>query len=206
VPTPASILIVREGVNVLASKEQLWKELTSLEWDTKAFMYGRVVDKHARHNLVFAPVAQEPDYEHGRGRIIAWDAIPQLNQLRLQIQQTLHASLPKDMHRELLGEGNLYHDVSKTGIGWHGDGERKVVIGVRLGATLPLHFHWFHRNRPRGNECKLELRNGDIYIMSEKASGNDWKRSSLWTLRHAAGCTKFLKLPQRRNGRKNTKS
>ena len=37
-------------------------------------------------------------------------------------------------------EGNYYYDVSKCGIGFHGDSERKRVIGVRLGASIPLHF------------------------------------------------------------------
>ncbi len=33
-----------------------------------------------------------------------------------------------------------------------------------------------------------------IYIMSEKATGNDWKkRKEKWTLRHAAGDKKNLK-------------
>jgi len=39
---------------------------------------------------------------------------------------------------------------------------------------------------------KLSLNDGDIYVMSEKASGYDWKKKKLLTLRHAAGCEKFL--------------
>jgi len=31
------------------------------------------------------------------------------------------------------------------------------------------------------------LEDGDMYIMSEKASGFDWKKRSIYTLRHAAG-------------------
>lgn len=33
----------------------------------------------------------------------------------------------------------------------------------------------------------IELNGGDIYIMSSKAVGCDWKSSSTVTLRHAAG-------------------
>lgn len=32
---------------------------------------------------------------------------------------------------------------------------------------------------------------GDIYVMSEKAVGTDWKKKNLYTLRHATGCSKF---------------
>jgi hypothetical protein len=30
-----------------------------------------------------------------------------------------------------------------------------------------------------------------MYIMSEKATGYDWRKSSKLTLRHATGCDKF---------------
>lgn len=41
---------------------------------------------------------------------------------------------------------------------------------------------------------KLNLHNGDMYIMSEKATGNDWKKRNTPTLRHSAGASKFRKL------------
>ena len=31
------------------------------------------------------------------------------------------------------------------------------------------------------------------FMMSEKAVGRDWKRKSIPTLRHAAGCDKYIK-------------
>jgi hypothetical protein len=37
----------------------------------------------------------------------------------------------------------------------------------------------------------LTLQAGDLYIMSDKATGNDWKKSSILTLRHAAGAAKY---------------
>ena len=42
-----------------------------------------------------------------------------------------------------------------------------------------------------GERVKVQLRHGDMYIMSEKATGSDWKCSSFLTLRHAAGCERF---------------
>ena len=38
------------------------------------------------------------------------------------------------------------------------------------------------------------LNNGDVYIMSEKAVGNDWKKRNKITLRHATGCKKFTQI------------
>jgi hypothetical protein len=38
------------------------------------------------------------------------------------------------------------------------------------------------------------LNHGDIYIMSDKAVGYDWKKRKIPTLRHAAGCKKFFNI------------
>jgi len=93
----------------------------------------------------------------------------------------------------LVAEGNYYYDINKCGIGFHGDAERKKVIGIRVGATLPLHYQWFKESKPISERVKLSLNHGDIYLMSEKAVGTDWKKKKIPTLRHAAGCEKFLK-------------
>ena len=89
--------------------------------------------------------------------------------------------------KELACEGNYYYDVSKCGIGFHGDGERKRVVGLRLGASIPLHFQWFQKVCPIGQRFIVNLDHGDLYIMSEKAVGSDWLFRSKLTLRHAAG-------------------
>ena len=95
--------------------------------------------------------------------------------------------------QDLICEGNRYYDVSKTGIGWHGDTERKRVFGVRLGESMPLAFRWWFNNKSFGNTLTINLEHGDAYIMSEKAVGWDWKNSVIYgaTLRHSAGCNKY---------------
>jgi hypothetical protein len=40
----------------------------------------------------------------------------------------------------------------------------------------------------------LEVPALDIYAMSEKATGFDWKKKTIVTLRHAAGCKKYLQI------------
>ena len=58
---------------------------------------------------------------------------------------------------------------------------------------MPLVYLWHIYNRPIGKEIRVNLNHGDIYIMTEKAAGTDWKKSSILCLRHAAGCEKYLK-------------
>ena len=45
---------------------------------------------------------------------------------------------------------------------------------------------------PIGKRAEIMLEHGDMYVMSEKAVGTDWKNPSIPTLRHAAGSKKFL--------------
>jgi hypothetical protein len=183
----AYILVVRNGVSFLSDNNvELMDELKSLNWDTKALMYGRVVNKKARHNLCFASESQEADYQNGKGTVISFDDVPLLNDIRNQLQGLI------DVKSELLAEGNYYYDISKCGIGFHGDAERKIVIGMRLGASMPLDYQWYINSKPVGSRMRIEIDDGDFYFMSEKATGNDWKKKSIYTLRHAAGAEKFL--------------
>jgi hypothetical protein len=188
-PAPASVLIVRNGLHsgLGISPDALYSELTALQWDSKALMYGRVVNKHARHNLCFFDTAQEPDIEAGKGRIVAFDTVPLLKSVKERLPEMFG-----EKSRELVGEGNYYYDVSKCGIGFHGDTERVKVIAVRLGASMDLHYQWYLRGEPIGERFVTTLNHGDIYLMSEKAVGGDWKRKILPVLRHAAGCPKFV--------------
>lgn len=165
------------------------EEQSQLDVDRRAFMYGRVVNKSARYNLCFAEDSQEPDYERGQGRIIAFDDVPLTKKIRDRLPDFFG---PKA--QSLMLEGNYYYDVKKCGIGWHGDSERRKVIAIRLGKSIPLHFHWFQNGQSFGERIELTLHHGDMYAMSEKAVGWDWKKRSIPTLRHAAGADKFLRL------------
>lgn len=189
---PAYLLIVRDGVNCLLgdySAKDMMDEQKKLKPDTKAKMYGRVVNKHARYNLCFADFSQEPDYENGKGRVVAFENVPFTKMIREELPKYIG-----DKAKNLYAEGNYYYDIKKCGIGYHGDAERRVVVGVRLGETLPLCYQWYKNRQPVGDNIREELSNGDIYFMSEKAVGTDWKQSSILTLRHAAGSDKYIKV------------
>jgi alkylated DNA repair dioxygenase AlkB len=186
----ACIVIFRDGLHKLCGihPDELYLEQHNLKKDTKCMMYGRVVNKRARHNLCFADMNQEPDYENRKGTVLDFNTQPVLSKVRQSIHEVFG-----DECKNLYCEGNYYYDIKKTYIGWHGDTERSKVIGVRLGADFPLHFRWYDR----GKECEeihtFTLRHGDMYIMSHKATGTDWKKRSLrWTLRHSAGMLKNI--------------
>jgi len=186
----AYFLIIRDGLAKLVDNEKaadkLYKEQRKLDFDKKAKMRGRVVNKRARWNLCFDKNSQEPDYHMGKGRVVAFSDCPKLNYVRHKLPLLLG---PKA--KNLCAELNMYYDLSKCGIGFHGDSERRIVVCVRLGASMPMDFQWFQRSLPVGKRFNFTAHHGDIYAMSEKATGFDWKRRSILTLRHAAGCKKF---------------
>jgi len=183
----AEVMIIRDGVDLLlgeGTKDALFREMASYPYDTKAKMRGRVVNKRARWNNCFADFSQEPDFEEGKGTIINFSDTKIVKDLREKWTDMFPEN--KDVI-DLLAETNLYYDLDSTYIGFHGDTERKIVICVRLGDDLPLHYQWFQESKPIGPLTTIEVNHGDIYIMSEKAVGFDWKKKKVPTLRHAAG-------------------
>jgi len=189
----AYLLIIKQGVNsilhpIKKTSYELFEEIDKIPKDSKAFMYGRVVEKKARHNLVFADFDQEPEYEEGKGTVVNFNKVPLLDYIRCTLEKIL------DVKEQMICEGNFYYDVSKCGIGFHGDAERFKVIGVRIGETMPLRYSWFYKHKAIGPHFDVQFDDGDMYVMSEKTTGNNWKKSSQYTLRHAAGSEKFISL------------
>ena len=210
------VLIVRNW----ASKEttaRIYDECTADHWDSKYLdpnkyrteivdgeekrIRGKVMNKLARTNLCYvAGMTQEPEYIEGKGRIVDLNEKPTLNGevglLRKELKQALERGNSESKVEINVVEGNRYYDLKKTGIGFHGDTERVVVICLTIGGgdNYPMRFNWFKGNMPVGNSIDLRLNDGDLYIMSEKAVGADWKLSGKYTLRHSAGCDKYTTL------------
>jgi alkylated DNA repair dioxygenase AlkB len=191
---PAYILIAKKGADAILKEisntsDNFFDEQKKLPMDKKALMYGRVVNKHARWNLCFGPEAQDPDIESGKGTIVPFEDVPCLEHIRISLPKILGKSA-----ENLVVEGNYYYDSEKCGIGYHGDTERTKVVAVRLGKTMPICYQWYHNSEPVGENMSFDIEHGDLYVMSDKAVGRDWKKKSIYTLRHAAGCAKFTSI------------
>ncbi len=190
----AGVLVIRDVLDKFgATKEGLKQEMKNIDCDKKYFdvRRGKVLNKNARHNVCFDYREQEPDIANKKGRIVN---INSLKNLKLVISN-LHLYFG-DEAKGLIAELNHYYDVKKCGIGFHGDTERRKVICVRLGESFPLHYYWYENSKRVGQRITLPILNeGDMYIMSDKAVGYDWKlrKNNRLTLRHAAGCAKFTK-------------
>lgn len=187
----AYVLVAHKGLDALIrdyTSDDFYEEQRSLPKDTQAYMRGRVVNKHARHNLCFSDHDQEPDYANKKGRIVSFDHVPLLKHVRDVLPIIIG-----DKGKGLVAEGNYYYDITKCGIGFHGDTERRKVVGIRVGASLPLHYQWYYDGERVGERIIIPLHHGDVYIMSDKAVGWDWKRRKTYTLRHATGADKYTR-------------
>jgi hypothetical protein len=180
----AYLSVLEGGVDKLFGAgfaDKLLGEIDGLKYDKKAFMKGRVVNKIARWNNCFADFSQDAKYEEGKGTVIDFKSVPYLNEIRNKLGDVYGAKA-----KGLNAETNLYYN-RQCNIGYHGDTERRIVICIRLGADFPLHYQWYQNCGPVGKKFSVTLKHGDIYAMSEKAVGFDWKKQTILTLRHAAG-------------------
>lgn len=189
----AYFLVIRNGLQMLMGEkyQQLIDEIKSVGplCDKKMYNKGKVVNKNARFNTTFAEERQDPDYENKKGTTLAFKDFRCIQEL---VKERIVELLSTNANcANLNAEVNYYFDPSNCGIGFHGDAERRIVIGMRVGATMDLHFQWFFQGQPIGEREICTLHEGDLYFISEKAVGTDWHRRNIPTLRHAAGCTKY---------------
>ena len=215
------VLVLRDWASKTMGAEcwtkEVFKELASKRWDAEYLdpnkyrteikdgkeikVRGKRMNKLARTNLCFvAGREQEPAVYEGKGTIYDLKKMEYLNKgverLRQQIADGLIYIGSKTKVEINVVEGNRYYDLKKTGIGFHGDTERVVVICLTIGGGggYPMRFQWFKDGMPIGNSIDLALNDGDVYIMSEKSVGADWKLRSKYTLRHSAGAEKYRSL------------
>ena len=168
--------------------DSLVKELESYEWDAKYYDVRRqkVLNKLARTNVCYGDAHQDPDYENKKGTIISWEESPLVFRIKKFVETIMD-------EKQLIVEGNKYTDVTKNGIGAHGDAERVIVACCRAGAPNPMKFGYFHKGLHVGDSLECVVNGGDLYFMSEEAVGTNWRSFNKYTIRHAAGAEKYLK-------------
>lgn len=206
----AKVLIVKNGAGFFAScfdtdppraKSEVLRELRSMPYDRQAMLYKRLCASHARYTNKLDDYSQEPDLINGQGTVASFANYGCINTIRHSISQFLGRDTP------LVGEVNNYFDARRCGIGWHGDAERQLWAAMRAGpgsSEMPLKFQWFHKSSPIGEIVSVDLDDGDVIFFSSWATGYNFNKGSLLTLRHAAGSsTCAYAKPKKRKETKN---
>jgi alkylated DNA repair dioxygenase AlkB len=190
----AAVLVIRNGVNILLDREKaankILLEQKNLEYDKKYYesRFSKTLNKRARYNIVFGEENIEPSEDFKIFTVKSFNDLKYLKKLRKRIGKAFGPKAKK-----LNAEGNYYFH-KKSGIGFHGDAERKIVICVSLGDSSILKYCWRKPGSSEqfGKSIDINVEHGDIYIMSEKATGYDWKLRSKYRLVHAAGHSTYL--------------
>lgn len=134
-------------------------------------------------------VLQYPDYLRGKGTVYNIECLPEIMNLASKARAFCLENGYEFTKDAFAFEGNYYFDIKNCYIGFHGDAERKAVMGLRFGdAEMPLLFGVWKNSLLLDNSLRcFSIPPGTAYTMSEKAAGTDWKKRSIVTLRHAAG-------------------
>lgn len=187
----ATLLIIHPGgplgmpaAELLGETDKMKPSIDGHFWNDRRKI---VMNKQLRFNGVLTDEAIPADLPNGQGTVMNFADYPVASSVRKRIGEIFGEGF-----EDLYGEVNYYFDASKCGIGFHGDAERNMVIGFRVGEPISLAFQWFQRSRPVGERFKRVLAPGTLYAFDEKAVGSDWKSSSILTLRHAAGAEKCM--------------
>ena len=187
-PKDSYLMVVRGFLSDRVHQNMI-KELGSYEWDRKYWDTRRqkVLNKLARANVCYGKEGRDANYAEGKGTIVGFEQSPLVGNL-LKVVEILMRD------KDLIVEGNQYDDVSKNGIGPHGDSERVCVSCLRVGESMPMKFGMFWNCKLRGRPFETLIKGGDLYFMSEEAVGAEWKSRSKWVWRHCAGAPKYLKM------------
>lgn len=193
----AGLLVIKNGLNLIMQDndyaDRMLVEQNATKYDTQYFdrRRQRALNKRARHNAVFGPEHIDHSEDYKQSTVISYKEVPLLSRYRDTMPQLFGIKA-----QNLNTEGNFYFE-NKSGIGFHGDSERKIVICCSLGTPTTLRFCW---RAPRSKEkaykppFDFHIEHGDIYIMSEKATGFDWRCTSKFRLVHGAGADKYIKV------------
>jgi alkylated DNA repair dioxygenase AlkB len=189
----AAVLVIRNGAQLFCPgikdpTAKLLQEQQDIEYDHKFWnaRQKKTMNKRARFNTTFGDKSIAPSDDFRTPSTHAWP--PTLKAFRSGLVEVLG-----DRAINLNAEGNHYYE-KKSGIGYHGDAERKIVICLSLGGESVLRYHW---RMPGSSEHTMEgvdvhVRSGDVYVMSEKATGYDWRSRSKIRVVHGAGSDKYV--------------
>uniref|UniRef100_A0A6C0BD42 Uncharacterized protein n=1 Tax=viral metagenome TaxID=1070528 RepID=A0A6C0BD42_9ZZZZ len=186
------VLVIRNFINdisnellkVLTSNESLNdKYITGISWDRFKYRGINLVETKQKYNLIFCDLQdgykRDSDIINGVATIY--------NSLRIQPLNYLENFIQSIIPGRYFIEGNCYYDNKKCYTSMCRDKERKKAIGIRLGCDFPLNFRWYHGTIQCSSTKSIILKHGDIFIMSELATGNMKEKITKLYLKHSEG-------------------
>lgn len=158
----ASILVIKNYIT-----NNIYQEALGINWDKKVLLRNKVVNRIGKYAITIDNFPEEPNYEQGQYRVISYDSLPKTNKLKNKLSLVFNQDA-------LECQGEYYCDQEKLKLKYQGSKVNNMMC-VHLGNSIQLSYKWFFANKPVSDDMKIILEHGDLYIMSEKATGHDYK-------------------------------
>jgi hypothetical protein len=175
--------------NILSSLESSDNDnITGVNWDTQRIHNGKIVDNKLSNKLVFYDLMglyKYPlSYSENIGTIYNIKKIPSLDKIHQILTQSVGSGQGI--------EADFFNNLNECYIPLHQEKEKRKNIGLILGSDLPIHFRWFHNQQQCSNIYSINLRHGDLYIMSDDAAGCNKELKTKLFLKHGFGYNEKL--------------
>lgn len=157
--------------------------ITGVNWDTQRFYNNKIVDNKLSHKLVFYDLNENYKYpsslDQKRGTIYNYKKISVLNNLQKLLSSTMGAGIGI--------EADLFYNLQECYIPMYQERIKRKNIGLILGSDFPLHFCWYHNQQQCSDFYTINLKHGDLYIMSDHAAGYQKESKTKLFLKHGMG-------------------
>lgn len=147
-------------------------EITGICWDKFKVRTNKNCDKllvqmKDKYRLIFNDLQDgykknfQPEYQ--TSTIYNYQRIPSLNQIKQYLDRVFNFNS--------VIEGYCYYDINESFTPFHRDRDRRKLLLLRLGKSLPVNFRWYHGTIHCSAIFSLNLNHGDLLIMSDSVNG-----------------------------------
>lgn len=168
---------------LLTSESSDGNSLTGVNWDVNRINKGKLVFNKLGYKLLFYDLGSSWKFpfssQDNRGTIYNLKKIPTLDVFQEMLQQQV-GFLP-------VVDGTYFYDLNECFIPLHQVKDRKKIVGLGIGATMPLQFRWFHGSKSCSETMSIPIENGDLYIISEGAAGIRKEKQTKLYLKYGIG-------------------
>lgn len=176
-------------LSVLSSSEASDNEfITGVNWDKERIHNGKLVNNKLCNKLVFYDLNNDFKLPlslfQNIGTIYNYRKIPSLH----KVQQIISSS----MGTGLFVEAENFYNLNECYVPMNQEKNKRKNVGLILGNDFPLHFCWYHNQQKCSDIYTINLRHGDLYILSDNAAGFNKESKTKLYLKHGFGYNQNL--------------
>ena len=157
--------------------------ITGVNWDTENFKNGKLKKNKQKYKLIFSDLydgyKRNSSLQNEMCTVYNYMRIPQLLSIKYFLESILQGPF--------VIEGSCFYNTKECYVPMHREKEKKKLIGLHLGNTFPINFRWYHNTIHCSTVKTIQLNHGDIYIMSELATGNSKEKLTKLFIKHSEG-------------------